>query len=47
ARTLDALTDSDVTRARSAIQALKPDFDWAPIAQRTADLFERVVLDEP
>ena len=47
ATALDGLTDDDVARARAAIQALKPAFEWAPIAERTADLFERVVLDEP
>jgi hypothetical protein len=27
--------------------ALRPRFEWDPISARTADLFERVVLDEP
>lgn len=44
---LDALTDEDLARARTAMAALQPAFAWGPIAARTADLFERVVLDEP
>lgn len=44
---LDALTTAEIARARSAMADLKPTFAWGPIAQRTADLFERVVLDEP
>jgi hypothetical protein len=29
------------------MSARRDAFEWAPIATRTADLFERVVLDEP
>lgn len=44
---LDALTRADLDAARDAMHALRPTFDWAPLAERTFDLFERVVLDEP
>ncbi len=44
---LDALTHERLDAARAAMTALRPRFDWGPIAARTADLFERVVLDEP
>ncbi len=44
---LDALTQADLAAARAAITALRPAFDWAPLAARTADLFERVVLGAP
>ena len=46
-RTLDSLTRADVDNAAAAMRALRPSFDWAPLALRTADLFDRVVLDEP
>ena len=46
-RTLDSLTRADVDIAAAAMRALRPSFDWAPLALRTADLFDRVVLDEP
>ncbi len=46
-RTLDGLTRADIDSARTAMSALRPRFDWEPLATRTADLFERVVLDEP
>lgn len=44
---LDTLTREQLDAARAATRALRPGFDWAPIAARTLDLFERVVLDEP
>jgi glycosyltransferase involved in cell wall biosynthesis len=47
AAALDRLTREDLDAARTAMQALRPAYDWAPLAARTADLFERVVLDEP
>ncbi len=47
AAALDALTPESVARAETAIAALKSEFDWAPLATRTADLFDRVVLAEP
>ncbi|MEP6625481.1 MAG: hypothetical protein ABJC79_13630, partial [Acidimicrobiia bacterium] len=47
AAALDALTVESVAAARDAIGALRPRFDWAPLATRTADLFDRVVLAEP
>ena len=43
---LETLTRADVDTAAAATRALRPSFDWAPLAQRTADLFERVVLRE-
>jgi glycosyltransferase involved in cell wall biosynthesis len=44
---LDALTREQLDAARRAMTALRPRYSWEPIATRTADLFERVVLDEP
>ena len=46
AAALDALTPDDLAGAAAAITAGRPDYEWGPIATRTADLFERVVLDE-
>lgn len=44
---LKGLTRAQVDAAAAACRARKARFDWAPIARRTADLFDRVVLDEP
>ncbi len=44
---IEALTSEQVESARQATVALRPQFEWAPLAQRTAELFERVVLNEP
>jgi hypothetical protein len=44
---LEALTKEQVGAAAIAMDALRSGFDWEPLATRTADLFERVVLDEP
>ena len=47
-RALDALT-RERPRRRPGPRCTRsgPTYDWAPLAARTADLFERVVLDEP
>jgi glycosyltransferase involved in cell wall biosynthesis len=47
AATIDGLTPADLDAATVAMLARRADFEWAPIAQRTADLFDRVVLGEP
>ena len=47
ATALDALTPVALDAARTATAALRPTFEWAPLADRTFALFERVVLDEP
>jgi glycosyltransferase involved in cell wall biosynthesis len=47
AAALDVLTPARLATARAAMAALRPRYDWQPIADRTFDLFERVVLDEP
>ena len=47
AATIDALTSETIAAAAAATRARRADYDWAPIATRTADLFERVLLDEP
>ena len=44
---LDALTRERLDAARAATLGLRPAYEWAPLATRTFDLFERVVLDEP
>ena len=44
---IDALTHERLDAARTAMLGLRPAYDWAPLAARTFDLFERVVLDEP
>ena len=44
---LEALTTERLATARIAIDARKPAFEWAPLATKTADLFDRVVLNEP
>ena len=41
------LTHERLDAARTAMLGLRPAYDWAPLAARTFDLFERVVLDEP
>jgi hypothetical protein len=47
ATAIDALTPDRVDEARAMTVALQPRFEWDPIAARTADLFERVVLRRP
>ncbi len=47
AAAVDGLTAEQLATAAAAIVASRPAFEWGPIATRTADLFERVVLDEP
>jgi hypothetical protein len=44
---LDALTREQLDAARAATGALRSAYAWPPIADRTFDLFERVVLREP
>ncbi|MGZ6952843.1 MAG: hypothetical protein ACXVJX_12120 [Acidimicrobiia bacterium] len=44
---LDALTTDRLDAARTAMAALRPSYDWGPLAARTVDLFERVALAEP
>ena len=43
---LDALTIDDLTAARAAMRALRPGFEWAPLAHRTEQLFDRVILND-
>ena len=43
---LNPLTIAQLAIARTAIHALRPAFEWASLAQSTADLFDRVVLNE-
>jgi hypothetical protein len=47
ATAVDGLTRDQLAAATHAIVTSRPAFEWGPIATRTADLFERVVLDEP
>ena len=47
AAALDALTPEALDRSAAASRALGPEHDWAVLAERTADLFERVVLRRP
>ncbi len=47
AAALDALTREQLAVAAAATRGRRAAFDWEPIAARTADLFDRVVLDEP
>ena len=47
AAALDALTRERLDAARTAMLGLRPAYEWAPLATRTFDLFERVVLEEP
>jgi glycosyltransferase involved in cell wall biosynthesis len=47
AAAIDGLTPDRLGRAAAAMAARRAAFEWAPIATRTADLFERVVLGEP
>jgi glycosyltransferase involved in cell wall biosynthesis len=47
AAALDALTPDRLEEAAVAMRARRAEYDWGPIASRTADLFDRVVLDEP
>jgi len=44
---IDALTTEVLDAARTAAVARKADYHWTTIAERTAALFERVVLREP
>jgi glycosyltransferase involved in cell wall biosynthesis len=47
AAALDALTPERLASAATAAAARRADYEWGPIAARTADLFDRVVLEEP
>lgn len=47
AAALDALTPERLAEARAAVTAMRPRFDWTPLADATFSLFERVVLREP
>jgi glycosyltransferase involved in cell wall biosynthesis len=47
AATLDELTPDRLAAAAAAMAAQRREFEWGPIATRTADLFDRVVLQEP
>lgn len=47
AAAIDALTPERLAGAAAAITARRADYEWGPIASRTADLFDRVILDEP
>ena len=44
---LDRLDRPTLDAAAAATAALRGRFDWDPLARRTADLFERVILGEP
>ncbi len=44
ARSIDGITGSDLQSARSAARERKPSYDWQPLAVRTAEVFEAVVL---
>lgn len=44
---LDALTPEVLERAAEASRSLRAEQDWAVLAERTADLFERTVLRQP
>jgi glycosyltransferase involved in cell wall biosynthesis len=44
---IDALTPDVLDRAADASRVLRVDQDWAVLAERTADLFERTVLRQP
>ncbi len=37
---VDALTTADVERSAAAVAALRPAFDWGPIAAATLELFD-------
>ncbi|HEX2577529.1 MAG TPA: glycosyltransferase, partial [Aquihabitans sp.] len=47
AAALDALTPEALEAARRAASARRDELDWSGLADRTADLFERVVLRRP
>jgi hypothetical protein len=47
AAALDALTPERLASAAAGAAARRVDYEWGPIAARTADLFDRVVLEEP
>lgn len=44
---LTGLTRAKIEAAGTACRSLKAAYEWVPIANKTADLFDRVVLDEP
>lgn len=44
---LDALTVEDLARARTAMDALRPRYEWDAIADATFALFERTILRAP
>ena len=44
---IDALTPEVLTTARAGAEVRRVELDWAPLAGRTADLYERVVLRQP
>jgi hypothetical protein len=46
ATAIDGLTPDVLAASAAAITAGRADYEWGPIATRTADLFERVVLHE-
>jgi glycosyltransferase involved in cell wall biosynthesis len=47
AAALDALTVDRLAIAAAAVWAGRDAYEWAPLANRTADLFERALLQEP
>lgn len=47
AAALDALTPEQLAVAAAAATERRASYEWTPVATRTADLFERVVLREP
>jgi glycosyltransferase involved in cell wall biosynthesis len=47
AAAIDALTADHLADAATAMRARRGAYEWGPIASRTADLFDRVVLGEP
>jgi glycosyltransferase involved in cell wall biosynthesis len=47
AAAIDGLSAADLEAATIAVLARRAEFGWEPIAARTADLFDRVVLGEP
>jgi glycosyltransferase involved in cell wall biosynthesis len=44
---IDAVTDEQLAAAATAMRERRAAYEWGPIATRTADLFDRVVLGEP
>ncbi|MBA3281162.1 MAG: glycosyltransferase [Acidimicrobiia bacterium] len=47
ATAVDALDPQQLASARRAALARKTELEWSGLAERTADLFERVILHEP